>query len=501
MKTTSRIKFLRSNNKTIIYYEDWRLIKKDIQSGVIDNWLMRIIKKIEKTYQSLDGSQFINKQIPSDFEENALAALKKEPTLKEVTKTIENGWKTLPPEVDAFGELFEDQLSKQGIQRLPDGPMTMRSVKLKKVNAFYLEFSIPDIYTATFDIFREEIYQPKIQLNKAGLKRLKKAVEYYQRIPEECFKFTAGYKKLHNQYYKRINSYIEKKGLIDDRKTVYSLTNLKDEPILAFKSEEQQLGYVLDGEITEIKATQPDEYAKWIDFYKCRYQNLFLNFKDTLDEFIDHPRKELLDPDTRAVLELIKDRPQRGITTIVDVLKGSQSRHMREGDYCSHPSYGALEHYNSDCIHRLVSSLVGMIGTEYISPRNYDPYKAYYVTEQVLLQMKVNPLTDDNHLQTMTLREATNKFRNYKTVNEKILNRYAIIMPENDQMEQVLQFIKETPCMVKDEPVFLQYMARRIPDKWLPLIEMNEKIETGKEARRFKLLAKAMKGKQAKSEC
>lgn len=431
--------------------------------------------------------------ITPEYREGVRSVMEKEPSYHEVVEKINTYRSLLTPEVIGFIHLFQSMLKKSIV--LFDNLPTDLGITLHQSNRYLLTFKIGTLYQASFYSLKSEPFYPTIVVDKKAADKLDNTIAFIQSLPSEYLTFSEQYLHLRENHNQKLLAVMTKKNVVEYGKTLISQNRL---PALVLKlAKTTSLEYQYNEEKTVIDiVNQPEAIKKWLSKYENDFENVRRSIEKQIDDFLSEIDTRLTDPNNRAILSLINDHEKKGLTILVNVLRGSKSAPIYANDYDKHPSYGTLKAYKKEAVEEMITNLVteGLIHKQIYTNRYYDEYAGFALVKKTRLQMeaaKEMPIAV-----SLTLPEVIQNLKNIKQITTAQLVEPLRGELSSDEIQQVMAFFRTAKCVADAEEALVAYFVESIPPKYGPLFAMNGQMETGKVAKRFKKAAEILSGKE-----
>ncbi len=181
-------------------------------------------------------------------------------------------------------------------------------------------------------------------------------------------------------------------------------------------------------------------------------------------------------------LRCIHANDKYGKSTYTELLKGSKSKRMTEYGLNDSPYYGILNRFTKVSIEEMIDSLLEQeLIEKYYG--NYDRYKRYPKLR----------LTKDGDQALADPAMIKNEFPLGNIEVEKIYKTMDISTCSETEFMDLMEFVITKPSEYKDDLEGLITSFQNVPEKYIPIIEMNAGLKTGVVKKTLNIILQSVK--------
>lgn len=408
-------------------------------------------------------------------------------------KRLEKVNRIITPAVTAFFTEGSFNRDPQNLKMTVTVPLET-SIRLQSVDTFNINYRAGGLLSATYYVLQSKY---DLEINYAEVDNLLAICAYVESMPAEVFRFAqqlADFKQAHP-----INCQMvlerEKASLFKNK-----ISDVNDElpQLITFMNKEPHFEYVFNGQRDALAFTDlqdPAVYNCWIDQVANDYKKLLSQYADRVNRLASWYDNRLGNPLNYPIVTLIRDHQNQGMSTLVNILRGSGQAKILTKKFQHHPAYGTLKDLKTEAVETIIHNLVkeGLIQTQPAVIPNLGTYLGYHLNDTIRQHL------DENIKPVKTVNMNMTAYLNFlKKVHKITSERLAMLSLEaltDADVDKVTTFLQTVKYDDDAEALLICQLSERMPVKWAPFFAMNSQMESGKTAKLFDQFAKALKAK------
>lgn len=483
---------LTVGSHVIHFSESHDQILQLVNEGQLELVLIELVQKV-KRFGNYHLTPHFKNVVTEDLKIKISEQLSIDKRYVNFKKRIEKVNRTITPAVCAFLNLEMINRAPQNL-KMTVAPPIDTAIQLLTYDTFKITYQVGSLLSATYNTLRSKY---EIEINYSEIDNLLNICAYVESMPAEVFKFSKHYDELTKAHPSNCQKALEKAKMEFFKNTLHNESDQLPQLMLNMKNE-PHYDYRFNGQLQAIAFTElgnPDIYKFWVDQLATDYKKLLEKYTKRADDLATRYKERLGNPINYPVVTLIRDHRNKGMSTFVDILRGSSRARILKKNYHRHPSYGSLKDFKREAVENVIRDLVkeGLIQPQEYVIKNLGTYIGYHLNGTI--SQHFDKYFNEVDIVKMNIAEYLDFFNKIQKITRQRLVLQPLEALSDQDVDKVIAFLKTVNYNADAEALLVSQLTDSMPVKWAPIFAMNGQMEIGKTAKLFKKFAEILNAK------